>query len=152
MKADKKPIDIKRLLRLLLGVLLVSAAVVVLAWNFVTGKAINWWAFGLLASVGAVAIVSGLRPDAPPPSARSMMQARADALPSEITTPRLGELLVHKYRLITPEQLSQALTRQMVTKQKLGEILVQMGLVTHSQIAIALADQQSGGDPFGTGG
>jgi hypothetical protein len=130
--------------------LLIAAAVVVLAWDFVAGKALNWWAIGLLASVGAVVIASGVRRGAPLPSARSMMQAQSDALPSEATNPRLGELLVHKYCLLTQEQLSQALTRQMATGQKLGEILVQMGLLTHSQIAIALADQQSRGDPFGT--
>ena len=42
--------------------------------------------------------------------------------------PRLGEILIRK-RLINQSQLEQALARQRVTGQKLGEILVEMGVL-----------------------
>ena len=105
----------------------------------------------MLACVGALILTLKGRPTEPPPSARSMWRAQASQLPAGAEQARLGELLVHRYGLLTEEQLSQALTRQMATRQKLGEILVQMGFVTQSQAAIALADQQTDGQPFGPG-
>ena len=45
--------------------------------------------------------------------------------------PRLGEILIRK-QLINQSQLEQALARQRVTGQKLGEILVEMGFLKES--------------------
>ena len=52
----------------------------------------------------------------------------------------LGELLVYRYRLITKEQQGRALERQREVERgrRLGEILIEMGFVTSSQLQDAL--------------
>ncbi|NJK40207.1 MAG: hypothetical protein HC934_00405 [Acaryochloridaceae cyanobacterium SU_2_1] len=54
---------------------------------------------------------------------------------------RVGEVLVQK-GLITSAQLSDALTRQRQTQQKLGHILVQEKFVTRTQLRQALSEQR----------
>lgn len=58
----------------------------------------------------------------------------------ETSRPRLGELLVER-GLLTPERLEEALEKQRATNLPLGTILVQDGLVPTHAIAMALADQ-----------
>lgn len=53
---------------------------------------------------------------------------------------KLGEILIET-GLITEDQLNQALTAQKTKKQKLGKILVELGFVTNDQIAEALAEK-----------
>ncbi len=55
---------------------------------------------------------------------------------------KLGEILVQA-GLITQEQLAGALERQTETRRLLGPILIEMGLVTEQDIMRALADQLS---------
>lgn len=52
----------------------------------------------------------------------------------------LGTLLIER-NLITPDQLDEALKMQEITKMPLGEILIQMGLVTEQEIIETLAKQ-----------
>jgi murein DD-endopeptidase MepM/ murein hydrolase activator NlpD len=54
---------------------------------------------------------------------------------------RVGDVLIQK-GLITPEELAQALLEQRNTQVKLGEILVRRGLLTHHQLRSALNEQQ----------
>jgi murein DD-endopeptidase MepM/ murein hydrolase activator NlpD len=54
---------------------------------------------------------------------------------------RVGEVLVQK-GLITPEDLSKALLLQREMQLKLGEVLVQQGLVTQQQLDRALVEQR----------
>src|SRR5512136_724992 len=62
-------------------------------------------------------------------------QAKPLGLSREIP-PRipLGSILVRKQRLIGPEELAEALARQREANQKLGEVLVEMGLITEEQL------------------
>ena len=53
---------------------------------------------------------------------------------------RLGDLLVES-GLITPEQLSEALVKQKKKNMKLGETLVDEGIITENDIANALSRQ-----------
>lgn len=53
---------------------------------------------------------------------------------------RLGDLLVEN-GIITPEQLEQALQEQKKTKQKLGDLLLQLGLLTEQQLIEVLEFQ-----------
>ena len=62
--------------------------------------------------------------------------------------PYLGELLVHKHRLITEKQLKDALEEQRRRGGRLGQILVAMGLLQYSQLAEVLEDQVSYGNPW----
>ncbi len=53
---------------------------------------------------------------------------------------RLGELLVHR-RLITREQLEQALEQQRLCDRPLGEILVAMDLIAEEHLERILIEQ-----------
>lgn len=53
---------------------------------------------------------------------------------------KIGELLINE-RLITHEQLEEALTLQKAKKKRLGKVLVELGFVTENQIAQALSHQ-----------
>ncbi|HEU5298980.1 MAG TPA: ATPase, T2SS/T4P/T4SS family [bacterium] len=53
---------------------------------------------------------------------------------------RIGDILVEG-GVVTPEQLHEALARQRRTRERLGRVLVEMGAATELQIAQALADQ-----------
>jgi hypothetical protein len=59
------------------------------------------------------------------------------------SAPRLGELLVHKYGWISERDLARALARQRVHGRRIGEILVQMKVISLEQLRQALADQRS---------
>jgi hypothetical protein len=63
---------------------------------------------------------------------------------------RLGELLVYRYQLITEDQRDAALTqqRESVGKRRLGEVLVEIGLVTQAQLQEALDYQSQQRDPW----
>jgi hypothetical protein len=60
----------------------------------------------------------------------------------------LGDILVKKHRLIGQEQLAEALAHQRQADKKLGEILVEMGLITEDQLAAALYEQLLPPDPW----
>src|SRR5437764_8545774 len=57
--------------------------------------------------------------------------------------PRLGELLVQR-GLLTQEQLEEALEEQQASGLPLGAILVRDGLVASHKVAILLAEQSGG--------
>ena len=62
----------------------------------------------------------------------------------------LGELLVYRYQLISKDQRAQALGRQKDKDRgrRLGEILLDMGLVTDTQLREALDYQRFERDPW----
>jgi len=62
----------------------------------------------------------------------------------------LGELLVYRYQLITKDQREEALARQRNVDRgrRLGEILVDMGAVTESELRQVLEDQLSQRNPW----
>ena len=53
---------------------------------------------------------------------------------------KLGEILIES-GLITDEQLNHALSVQKTKKQRIGKLLVELGFVTKEQIAEALAEK-----------
>lgn len=59
-----------------------------------------------------------------------------------IITKRIGEILVER-KVITPQQLEQALARQRERGGLLGQNLVQLGFCTEEEIALALTAQYS---------
>jgi hypothetical protein len=67
------------------------------------------------------------------------------------TLPLLGEILIHKYHLITERDLRRALALQVQSGRRLGQVLVEMGLLTHDDLERALEDQLSYGDPWHRG-
>ncbi len=134
--------------RVIEGLLLVLLATGSAAGAAESGLPSDSWATGGAVLLGVLVVWSAVVTSSGPAPPRSMWGAMPRRLPSGNESPLLGELLVYKYQLITEAQLTKALARQRGTSQKLGEVLIEMGLVTAGQIAIALADQQSQGDPF----
>ena len=53
---------------------------------------------------------------------------------------KLGEMLVY-YKIITPEQLEEALKIQKNTEKRIGEILIDLGIVTQDEINWVLGKQ-----------
>ncbi len=137
---------------LVLGMALAGIAGVWVGRAWIEHTAVSWatalfsLAFGI-----TVAVVGARRGAAPrlrrqyrPPEQRTTVSRRR----RERALPLLGELLVHKYQAITERQLQEALTEQRARGGRLGQILVAMGLVEYEQIAEALEDQLSYGDPW----
>lgn len=56
---------------------------------------------------------------------------------------RLGDILVNRYGLITPQQLQAALKRQRGYPKLLGQVLVEMGFITQQQLKSVLDEQWS---------
>ncbi|MFM9872204.1 MAG: GspE/PulE family protein [Fimbriimonadaceae bacterium] len=54
---------------------------------------------------------------------------------------KAGELLV-KHKLVAPAQLERALARQSSTKEKLGQVLISMGLISERRLLQVLASQK----------
>ena len=110
-------------------------------------------------SVGAVSLVCGVL--------IAVMGARASSPPKEVRqyeppkqTPRrrrdrpipyLGELLVHKYQLISEKQLQDALREQRDRGGRLGQIMVAEGYIDYPTLSRVLEDQLSYGDPWRRG-
>jgi hypothetical protein len=137
---------------LVFGVFMAAVAGIVLTRAWFTKDTVNGWIGGLLLLGGALVAVSGgmrIRPaagerpedfDAP---RRSVIPKTPGALP------RLGELLIYKYHLINEKDLQRALERQKeFAGRPVGEILVEMGRISWRDLARALEDQLSYGDPW----
>jgi len=61
-------------------------------------------------------------------------------MPDRVRYRRIGEVLLEK-GIITKEQLNRALEHQRITKKPLGETLVELGYVTWEELTEALAEQ-----------
>ncbi len=59
----------------------------------------------------------------------------------QVRRPLLGQLLL-AHRMVTPDELREALCRQQESGGLLGEILVEMGALTTAQLDYALEEQQ----------
>jgi hypothetical protein len=109
--------------------------------------AISWWVGVLSVLAGVLLVLSAVSA-----TRRSGEQARDEqAVPlryleqREPVVPLLGALLVYKYRMLTQEQLSRALEEQFregERKRRLGEILLEMGMVTVEQLEEVLEHQR----------
>jgi hypothetical protein len=141
--------------QLVVGVALGAVAGPLFAHAIMTEYTTSWWVGGICLATGIVLILAGLtsskrrsqllltRLNTEPSAGASprSRKARRDA-----TMPMLGALLVYKYGAITERQLQRALEQQRQAGEPrplLGEVLLDMGLVTDLQLRKALAYQRS---------
>jgi hypothetical protein len=117
------------------------------------------WVAGLVMLVGGGAFalygeflrnqVPGLTPEKP---AITDEELAAAGVPMTVRTPGalplLGEILIYKYHLVTEKDLKHALLLQIQSGKRLGQVLVEMGLITRDDLERALEDQLSYGDPW----
>jgi len=135
--------------QVVVGVLLAAVAGPLFAHASTTHDVAAWWIGGTCLVTGVFLVIGGLTSrrkriqrllSSPEPSPD---QQRA---PRNPTMPMLGALLVYKYRAITESQLQRALEMQRKEKgdhRRLGDLLLEMGLITEGQLHKALDYQRS---------
>ena len=134
--------------RLGFGLLLSTTAGVILGHAWTAAEGAWWWIGGLTLLSGVLLVLSSLhirlsfsrsvpREEIPPQRGVIARWPR----------PTLGELLVDKHGMITAEQLDAGLDRQDKEGGRLGDILIDMGLITNSDLEAALRDQDSDNPP-----
>ena len=116
--------------RLGFGLGLAATAGVVFGQAWTLQAAAWWWVGAATLSSGTLLILSGI-----------LTRGHLPKGPA----PFLGDLLVFK-GWISDRQLADALVRQHHTREPLGRLLVQMKMITPSQLAQALQEQLSYGD------
>jgi hypothetical protein len=111
------------------------------AWRAQDGGA--WWIGALTLLSGVLLVLSGMfargAGDRPARPRRGAAQAGGE---DTRFNPRLGELLVDRYGLLTRAQLERALTAQRGTTRRLGQVLLEMGLIRPDDLMQALEDQR----------
>jgi hypothetical protein len=130
--------------RLGFGLFLSATGGVILGHAWTAAQTAWWWIGGLTLLSAALLVLSSFyvrgRVVGPPPR---QQRPAASGLVVRWPVPTLGELLVEKYRLITVRQLEEALAKQGKDGGRLGDILVEMGLVSQSHLEAVLEDQHT---------
>jgi hypothetical protein len=117
-----------------------SGVVLAAAWEGADRRL--WWSGGLLLLGAGLLVISGLRGRGEPRGKRPPPAYLPPPRASQATAPLLGQLLVNKYGLITERELVIALEQQRGTRRRLGQILVEMGCITESELAMVLSRQE----------
>jgi hypothetical protein len=110
------------------------------------------WTTGIISLLCAVMVaIAGLRRTHVPTMKRSHHPSNEYGSPGNPHTrslPLLGELLIHKYQLLTQKQLDEALKEQRDRGGRLGQILIAMGYIEYPKLIEVLEDQVAYGDPW----
>ncbi len=139
--------------QMVVGIALGAVAGPVFAHAVVTQQTASWWVGGISVGTGVILVVAGLT-SSKRRAQRLLLSHRYDrddgaedtTESRDPTVPMLGALLVYKYKVITPGQLERVLKEQQRRKEprpRLGELLLEKGLVTKSQLYAALQYQSS---------
>lgn len=127
-----------------LGVGLAIAATVLWLDPATSRAGITWWVGGLaflgslVLSAAGISSASGIGGTRTPPHT-----ALRTLMPVDREVPPLGELLVEHCHALTAEDRDRALERQKETGQPLGQILLEMGVITQEVLDRALRLQTS---------
>jgi hypothetical protein len=124
-----------RLSYLLLGAVLFAFGGLLIASASYEGDALTCLT-GILSFVLAALTTVAARPR----PLRSQAEADSTTVWDTAAAPRLGEMLVSR-RLISKEALASALEQKRGTTKLLGQVLVEMGAVTHAQLVEILEEQ-----------
>jgi len=120
-----------------LGAVLLGVSGILLASAVYDGGPLQWVTALLAASLGVLSMLAGATaPRLPRVEPGTHTQWNPDA------APRLGDMLLG-YGLLTQADLDRALACQEGTKKRLGQVLVELDLVTHAQLAQVLEEQLS---------
>jgi hypothetical protein len=132
--------------RLLVGLALAGEGGVLYAQARTDPSGPSLWVGVIAVALGAVLSLSGLY------SIYSRTRPQDVIIPDDIPSrpepamPMLGALLVYKYQVISEEQLERALEQQRRegrNKRRIGEILLDMGLISGADLQAALDYQRS---------
>jgi hypothetical protein len=130
--------------RACVGLIMVCAAGAVLGGASGLRGLVLWGSGGSGLLLGVLLVLSSLR------APRRRTGASATAPPpqqwmdwQQTAVPRIGTILIDKYGFITPGELERALEVQKGSPQRLGEILVGMGVLSPRDLEMALDYQRS---------
>lgn len=108
-----------------------------------------WYGASTLVVAGICLVAYRPRMRRLPRATSDPIQPASDPAPerdANVLVPMLGALLVYKYRFIKEWQLDKALElqrKQRKQRQRLGDVLLEMGVVTRSQLRMALDYQDA---------
>lgn len=120
-----------------LGLMLFALAGLLSASAVYDGGALVWATAILALVLGALSTAAAfLRPH------RRRVEPESTAKWNPAAAPRLGDMMV-KYGLISEGDLERALERQKASGKRLGQVVVEMELATHAQVAQVLEEQIS---------
>jgi len=122
---------------LALGAVLLGASGIMFASAIYDGERLQWLTALLAASLGVLSLIAGAAHPRHP-----RVDAGMDSQWNPEAAPRLGDMLV-TYGLLSEADLERALTYQKGTDKRLGQVLVELELVTHAQVAQVLEEQLS---------
>jgi hypothetical protein len=130
--------------RACVGLIVVCAAGAVLGGAAGLRGPLHWGAGGSGLVLGIALVLSSLR------APRRRAAAKAAVPPpqqwvewQQTAVPRIGTILMDKYGFITQGELDRALEIQKGSSQRLGEILVGMGVLSERDLEMALDYQRS---------
>jgi hypothetical protein len=134
--------------RVVVGLALAAIAGVAFGHAWTTRYAPWWWVGGITLLTGLLLILSAIYARTHPHDVPRPQVVPAEAPPEDHAplVPLLGALLVYKYQFISQEQLNRALEEQRKRhrgQRRLGEILVDSGLLTPAQLREVLDYQRS---------
>jgi hypothetical protein len=132
--------------RVVLGLLLGVIGGVAFGHAWTNESAPMWWVGATSLMAGILVLLSGLYARSRPPGAMPDLVLREEpADETEVVVPLLGAVLLYKYQRISHSELDAALAQQRAEgrKRRLGEILVEMDVVSPSHLEQALEYQRS---------
>ncbi len=130
--------------RSLLGVVLIGVTGVVFGHAWTAEGEELWWLGALTFLSGVLFLLSsGLLSAATAEEVALVIRPRGSPEGDGVHR-LLGRLMVDRYQFITEGQLKEALARQRGTTRRLGEILLDMGLITVLDLRRVLEDQRLG--------
>ena len=126
--------------RICIGALLSLAAGIELGHAWMGGARVEWGLGALVLLAGSLLIAFGFHSRKPSVEPRPPL-APGPSEPAEPPAPMLGELLV-KRGLISPWNLTRALLAQQESGQRLGEVLIEMRLVSRADLVEVMEEQR----------
>jgi hypothetical protein len=129
--------------RIALGLLLSATAGLVFGYAWSGHDHPYWWVGALTFLSGILFVLSGVYTHEAAWDAPALGAAKGAPVDIAADSYRLGDLLVHRYRLLTERELSGALGRQRGTLRPLGDVLVELGLLTEEELARVLQAERA---------
>jgi hypothetical protein len=128
--------------RIVVGLALATVGGVAFGHAWTNEDTPMWWVGAITLLTGVLLVLSGLYARSRPPGAVPEVGVRGEASETgEPLVPLLGAIIVYHFRWLSQQQLNQALEQQRSQwpeKRRIGEILVERGVISETQLQEAL--------------
>jgi len=133
--------------RILVGLTLATVGGVAFGHAWTSQGTPMWWVGAITLLTGLLLVLSGIYVRSRPRGAVPEVGVRGEPTDTgEPVVPLLGAILVYQFRWVTQQQLNKALEQQRSEgrdKRRIGEILLELEMITEAQLQEALARQDS---------